>query len=144
MDVKIRFSFSKVKKLYSWEQGLYKATQEFLQTGVMSSLYLKDVVDEIHKSGRYMVITKDTAILHAQSYATIKEPFICYLYSQQSVHFFGKHIHHIFVFGAKNPENHQWLLSTLSYFITALREDASLIGEEAMAKWFKQQMQKGD
>ena len=139
MRLKPRFSFIRTEALDSWEEGLYKATREFLHAGVLSSYHLMDVVDVIHKSGRELAITKDTVILHAQSYDHVNEPFIAYLYTRQSVHFFGKHIHHLFVFGAKSPQQHQTMLARISYFITALQEDDSLKDEAAMVKWFKKQ-----
>ncbi len=132
---KPQFSYQTISHLDNWEEGLYNATQEFLNNGVFSSFYLKEIVDVIHQHGPYMAITEDTVVLHAQKFDYVNTPFIAYLYAENSVHFFGKHIHHIFVFGADNEPNHLTLLSTISFFISELKDNHTLKSEDAMIKW---------
>jgi len=138
---KIRFSYVKENALESFEEGLYKATNTLLTEGVFESFYLKEIVDVIHKHGPYMAITEDTLVLHAQRYEYIKEPFIAYLYSEKSVQFFGKSIHHMFVFGAKDEKNHLNILSTLSHFITELKESNTLNSETRMKQWLSNHLE---
>ncbi len=137
MDERIRLHFQEVDELETWEEGLYKATAELLQMGVLTSIYLKEIIEQIHQSGPYMAITKETLFLHARPHEGVKKPFIAFLRTERSVDYFGKGIKNCFVFGATDDKTHQKLLSLVSRFVTAMVENPSLIDGEAFLRWFR-------
>ncbi len=119
MGKKIRFSFEKVPTLDTIEEGLYKATKELLLAGVFSSMYLKDITEELSQSGAYMLVSKDTVLLHARPSKNVKESFVAYLYTDKPVTYYQKPIQHIFVFGGVDASNHQALLSLVARYISS-------------------------
>ncbi len=137
MDERIRLHFQKVDELETWEEGLYKATAELLQMGVLTSMYLKEIIEQIHRSGPYMAITKEPLFLHARPHEGVRKPFIAFLRSKRPIDYFGKDIKNCFVFGATNDKTHQNLLSLVSRYVSAMVENPSLIDGEAFLKWFR-------
>ncbi len=111
-----------------------------MQLDVLSSAYLKEIIEQVHASGPYMAITRDTVFMHARPHEGVKQPFVAFLYTEEPIGYFGRQIKHYFVFGAKDDSTHQKLLSHVSRFVTAMKEDPSLIDEEAFVKWFNQKL----
>jgi len=138
VNERVRLRFVRTKRLNSWEEGLYKATAELLQLDVLKSSYLKEIIEQVHASGPYMAITRDTVFMHARPHEGVKQPFVAFLHTEEPVAYFGRQIRHYFVFGAKDDHTHQQLLSYVSRFVTAMKEDPALIEEEAFVKWFNQ------
>lgn len=119
MGGKIRFSYEKVDRLDTIESGLYKATKELLFAGVFNSMYLKDVTEELSRSGAYMLVNKDTVLLHARPSKNVKEAFVAYLYTEEPITYYQKAVQHIFVFGGKDTQDHQALLSLIARYIAS-------------------------
>ncbi len=118
MNLKVHVSFEKLNTLDSIEEGLYKATQSFLFKGVLNSMYLSEVTEELSKSAAYMIIREDTILLHARPSSHVKEPFVAYLYTEKPVLYHQKNLKHFFVFGAKDNQAHLNLLSSLVRYIS--------------------------
>lgn len=132
----IAHRFKTVEQLLSWEEALYKATSQLIEKKVLSANYLKDIVEEVNRSGAYMAITHDTVLFHARPSDYIFKEFISYLKVDEGITYFDKTIHHVFVFGARTPDYHQILLRQISMFITETKSDPSLLELNTMTQWF--------
>ncbi len=133
--MKPRIDASQTRALSSWEEGLYLASEKSLEAGAFSSLYLKDIVNAVHAYGETMAITKGTVCFHAQESCYVHAPFICYMYVQKPVHYFGKHIHHIFVMGALNNHDHRKMLALISAFTMARNSSPPLNASSKARTW---------
>ncbi len=133
----IRLHAEIVERLDSWEEGLYKSVSPLLQVGVLTSMYLKEIVEQIHKSGPELALTKDTVFLHARPHEGVEIPFIAFLHTEEPVQYFGRPIHNYFVFGAKDDDTHRKILARISQFVSLMRDDSSLIDEARFIRWFK-------
>ncbi len=116
---KIRFSHEVIDQLKSIEEGVFKATAVLLLSGVFSSMYLKNVLEELYASGPYMLISADTILCHARPNSHVYEAFVSHLETKEPVRYEGRDIRHLFVFGATSNDEHRRLLSRISRFISS-------------------------
>ncbi len=126
----VRYAFERVNALNSIEDAIFKATSTLMLSGVFSSMYLIDVLQEMTQSGAYMHITEHTMLCHARPNEHVKEPFVAYLHVSKPIMYEQDPINHIFVIGASSNAMHMQLLSRVSHYIsTHERYDALSLAE---------------
>ncbi len=138
--MKVRFSFERAQALKSIEDAIFKATSTLMLSGVFSSMYLIDVIEEMHASGAYMHITEDTMLCHARPSKHVHEPFVAYLQVESPVMFEDDAIKHVFVLGAQDSGRHLQLLSRVSHYISSHEH----YDELSMAEAFKEPLEEDD
>lgn len=135
-ELQIAYQFQSMHSVKSWEEALYKATSQLIHEKIVSANYLKDIVEEINKSGSYMALSHDTVVFHARPSEYVFKEFISYMTLEEPIHYFDKVIHHVFVFGARTEDFHLALLSKISTFLTAVRSDEALLTLPNIKAWF--------
>ena len=133
----LAFNYTHLDKVTIWEEALYQTASTLLYEKVLSATYLKDIVEQINKTGEYMAITHNTVFWHARPCdEAIRKNFIAYGHLDHPVPYFGKEIKHVFVFGAQTDKRHQELLKRLSVFVADAMTHPEYYQEEAMKKYF--------
>ncbi len=136
----LRLHSEHVERIDSWEEGLYKATAPLLQANVLTSMYLKEIVEEVHRSGETLALGKEVVYFHARPHEGVNENFIACVHTEEPVRYFNQPIRHLFVFGAKSDAEHREILSLTSRYVSAMREDSSLKEEARFIRWFKSRL----
>ncbi|MGM9959074.1 MAG: BglG family transcription antiterminator [Erysipelotrichaceae bacterium] len=88
-----------------WQEAIIKAANPLLNKGLINRHYIDEMISAVDKYGTYMVLSENTAYVHAGKDDGIKENCTALLVSKEKIDFGGKsskEIYNIFVLGIKD------------------------------------------
>ncbi|GGN64055.1 MULTISPECIES: PTS sugar transporter subunit IIA [Oceanobacillus] len=104
-----------IDSVSSWEESIKKAAQPLLNEGLITSQYIQDMIDNIHKNGPYIVIVPGIAMPHAQNNGAVKKTGVSMLKLKNPVLYpEDKEVSILIVLAAEDSDGHLELISNLS------------------------------
>ena len=82
---KKRYSFH--KGFEKWEDAVEAACKPLIEEGVIEEEYVNSIVSSIKNFGPYIVIAPNISIPHAQEGKGVNETAICFMRTEEPVHF---------------------------------------------------------
>ena len=119
-----RYSFHKGFK--KWEDAVEASCKPLIDEGVIEKQYVNSIIDSVNKYGPYIVIAPNICIPHAQEGEGVNEKAICFMRTEESVHFSDdpeQDARLFFVLASTNNEQH---MSNLVNMV-ALIEDSKVV-----------------
>lgn len=104
---KKRYSFH--KGFEKWEDAVEAACKPLIKEGVIEEEYVDSIVSSIKNFGPYIVIAPNICIPHAQEGKGVNETAICFMRTEEPVHFSDDSEHDarlFFVLASTDNERH--------------------------------------
>lgn len=104
---KKRYSFH--KGFEKWEDAVEAACKPLIEEGVIEEEYVNSIVSSIKNFGPYIVIAPNICIPHAQEGKGVNETAICFMRTEEPVHFSDDPEHDarlFFVLASTDNERH--------------------------------------
>lgn len=104
---KKRYSFH--KGFEKWEDAVEAACKPLIEEGVIEEEYVSSIVSSIKNFGPYIVIAPNICIPHAQEGKGVNETAICFMRTEEPVHFSDDPEHDarlFFVLASTDNERH--------------------------------------
>ncbi|WP_195953736.1 PTS sugar transporter subunit IIA [Clostridium saudiense] len=121
---KKRYSFH--KGFEKWEDAVEAACKPLIEEGVIEEEYVNSIVSSIKNFGPYIVIAPNICIPHAQEGKGVNETAICFMRTEEPVHFSDDPEHDarlFFVLASTDNERHMQNLVNM----VGLIEDESVV-----------------
>lgn len=121
---KKRYSFH--KGFEKWEDAVEAACKPLIEEGVIEEEYVNSIVSSIKNFGPYIVIAPNICIPHAQEGKGVNETAICFMRTEEPVHFSDYPEHDarlFFVLASTDNERHMQNLVNM----VGLIEDESVV-----------------
>jgi len=112
---KKRYSFH--KGFDTWQEAVRAACQPLLADGTIEKEYPEAIIAKVEELGPYIVIAPDICIPHAQEGVGVNDTAVCFMKTEEPVHFSedGKHDARLFfVLASTNNEIHLQNLCEMS------------------------------
>lgn len=122
MIEKKHYSFH--KGFSTWQEAVRAACQPLLADKTIEAIYPDEIIAKVEELGPYIVIAPDICIPHAQEGVGVNDTAICFMKTEETVHFSpdGEHGARLFfVLASVNNEVH---LANLCEMSEALSDEA--------------------
>lgn len=121
---KKRYSF--YKGFGKWEDAVEASCKPLIEQGVIEEEYVNSIISSINKFGPYIVIAPNVCIPHAQEGKGVNETAICFMRTEEPVHFSDDPEHDarlFFVLASTDNERHMQNLVNM----VCLIEDENMV-----------------
>jgi PTS system ascorbate-specific IIA component len=121
---KKRYSFH--QGFENWEDAIAASVKPLIDEGVALPEYVDEIISSVKKHGPYIVIAPNICIPHAQEGKGVKDTAICFMKTDQPVHFSDSSEHDaqlFFVLASIDNEKHMENLMELVAFL----EDENIV-----------------
>ena len=131
---KKRYSFH--QGFENWEEAIAASVKPLIDEGVALPEYIDEIISSVKKHGPYIVIAPNICIPHAQEGKGVKDTAICFMKTNQPVHFSDSPEHDaqlFFVLASTDNEKHMQNLMELVAFL----EDESIVNQLLKAQSYE-------
>ena len=123
---KNRYSFH--KGFDNWEDAVKASCKPLIEEGAIEVEYADSIISSIKKFGPYIVIAPNICIPHAQEGKGVNETAVCFMRTEEPVHFSDDPEHDarlFFVLASTDNESHMQNLVNM----VGLIEEESIVGK---------------
>ncbi|GGM30378.1 hypothetical protein GCM10011351_15660 [Paraliobacillus quinghaiensis] len=121
------------KRVSSWEEAIKVASEPLLNKDFINQSYVRDMIENVHKYGPYIVIMPGVAMPHARNEGGVIKTGISFLKLDTPVLFpEEKEVGIVIVLAAEDSSGHMDLLSDLSSLL--IEEDIKYKLENAQSE----------
>lgn len=123
---KNRYSFH--KRFDNWEDAVKASCKPLIDEGAIEAEYADSIISSIKKFGPYIVIAPNICIPHAQEGNGVNETAVCFMRTEEPVHFSDDPEHDarlFFVLASTDNERHMQNLVNM----VGLIEEESIVGK---------------
>lgn len=100
-----------------WEDAIRKAARPLLENGAITSAYVEEMIQSLHKNGPYFVLTKGIALAHARPECGVNRGAVSFTTLKPGVPFGSEEndpVELIITLAATDSESHLNLLTELA------------------------------
>lgn len=120
IDMISRTRISRVKKVESWEEGIYLGGENLVKEGYALKGYIDEIISRIKEFGSYMVIQEGIILAHGAGDGLVNKTGLEILFLEKSVEFpENENINLIITLASKDKKEH---INGLMEFINLIRE----------------------